>query len=168
MRAPPARGSVTIAGATAARATLVNGNFERTAEMCNGKPVYRKKGDPSTWLEAVNTRAGTWRWYVKPTSARGPDSSVCFGYGTCETLKDPHECDAWYVYDESDFVIEPDVICELEPGGEDTSTTDVMEVDDIDGTERDGDRGRDGGCDDQDGGGSRNENSDGDGRYSDY
>ena len=36
-------------------------------------------------------------------------------YGTIETLKDPQECDNWYVYDESDFVLEPYVTCVLEP-----------------------------------------------------
>lgn len=79
MNAPPLPGSITIAGTVKERSTFVNGNFELTTEMCNGKPVYQKKGDSGTWLEVVETTAGTWRWYVKPTSARGPDKSVCFG-----------------------------------------------------------------------------------------
>lgn len=133
MNAPPLPGSVTIAGATVDRSKFVNGNFELTDELCNDKPVYRKKGDSTTWLEAVKTNAGTWRWYVKPTSARGPDSSVCFGYGTCETLKDPHECESWYVYDDSKFVLETGVTCVLEPrtvmDGNSSSTALEMDID---------------------------------------
>lgn len=115
LNAPPLPGSITITGATVDRSKFVNGNFELTDEICNDKPVYRKRGDATTWLEAVSTTTGTWRWYVKPTSARGPDKSVCFGYGTCETLKDPHECDTWYVYDDSKFVVEETVTCVQEP-----------------------------------------------------
>lgn len=79
MSAPPLPGSITIAGSTFQRSNFVNGIFELTTEMCNGKPVYKKRGDGSVWLEVVKTAAGTWRWYVKPTSARGPENSVCYG-----------------------------------------------------------------------------------------
>ena len=85
--------------------------------------MYRKRGDATTWLEAVKTNTNTWRWYVKPTSARGPDSSVCFGYGNCPTLKDPHECDDWYVYDNVKFVLEPGVTCVTHPFQNDSSTS---------------------------------------------
>ena len=61
------------------RSDFVNGNFELTDETCNGMPVYQKKGEPDTWLEVVKTNAGSWRWYVKPTNARGAENSVCFG-----------------------------------------------------------------------------------------
>lgn len=120
MRSPPKPGSITIAGATAIRSNFVNGNFELTEAVSNGKPVYQKKGNSSTWLEVVKTSSGTWRWYVKPTSALGPDNSICFGYGTCDTLRDPHECDRWYVFGESEFVLESDATCDVEPLGLDT------------------------------------------------
>lgn len=71
--------SVVIKGSIEDRSKYVNGVFEPTDEVCNGLPVYQKMGDPDTWLEMVKTNAGTWRWYVKPTKERGPDSSICFG-----------------------------------------------------------------------------------------
>jgi tellurite resistance-related uncharacterized protein len=46
------------------RCKYVNGIFEPTDETCNDMPVYRKKGDPDTWLDMVKTNAGTWRWYA--------------------------------------------------------------------------------------------------------
>jgi hypothetical protein len=55
-------GSIIVKGATADRAKFLNGVFEPTDEVCNGMPVYQKKGDPGTWLEMVKTNAGCWRW----------------------------------------------------------------------------------------------------------
>ncbi len=61
---PPLPGSIEIKGATVDRCKYVNGIFEPTDETCNDMPVYRRKGDPDTWLEMVKTNAGTWRWYI--------------------------------------------------------------------------------------------------------
>ena len=58
---PPLAGSLVIQGATADRAKFLNGIFEPTSELCNGMPVYRKKGEPGIWLEMVKTASG-WRW----------------------------------------------------------------------------------------------------------
>ena len=76
----PARaGSIIVSGATVDRSKYVNGVFEPTDEVCNGMPVYQKKGEPDTWLEMVKCKSGGWRWYVKPTKERGADKSTCFG-----------------------------------------------------------------------------------------
>jgi hypothetical protein len=42
-------------------------------------PVYRKKNDPDTWVEAVKGVSG-YRWYLKPAANKGPNSSICFAY----------------------------------------------------------------------------------------
>lgn len=44
-----------------------------------------------------------------------PHALCCNSYGTCATLLDPHECSSWYVYDSSDFVLEPNATCIMEP-----------------------------------------------------
>lgn len=46
-------------------------------------------------------------------------------YGTCTTLKDPQECDSWYVYNETKFDIDRGVTCVLEPLSSDDTTTTV-------------------------------------------
>jgi hypothetical protein len=42
-------------------------------------PVYKKKNDPDSWIEAVKGASG-YRWYMKPSANKGPASSVCFAY----------------------------------------------------------------------------------------
>jgi hypothetical protein len=80
-------------------------------------PVYQKKGEPDTWLEMVKCKSGGWRWYIKPTKERGPDTSVCFGYGHHDDIVFPNNCTAanWSVYDGSKFVIESQVTCVSDP-----------------------------------------------------
>ena len=106
-------GSVIIEGATVDRAKYVNGIFEPTTELCNGMTVYQKKGEPETWLEVVKTNAGTWRWYIKPTKEKGPDKSVCFGYGQSQSKGFPQHCrpGEWCCYDGSKFVTESTITC---------------------------------------------------------
>ena len=111
-------GAINIIGAvggTGNRAELVNGTFELTDERCNGMPVYRKKGDHGTWLERVKVKAGGWRWYIKPTKEKGPDSSVCFGYGVSSEVVFPHECDVkkWHCYDGTTFTVEENIVTSL-------------------------------------------------------
>ena len=63
---PQRAGSFTIRGATGMRAERVNGTFDLTDEVCNGMPVYKKRGstDADTWMEMVKNdeAAGGWRW----------------------------------------------------------------------------------------------------------
>jgi hypothetical protein len=42
-------------------------------------PVFKKKNDPDTWIEAVRGPSGL-RWYLKPTANKSPTSSICFSY----------------------------------------------------------------------------------------
>ena len=75
----PLPSSFTITGATGKSSAQVKGTFEPTNEVQNSLPVYKKKGDTSLWIEAVKGASG-WRWYLKPTANKGPESSVCFAY----------------------------------------------------------------------------------------
>lgn len=78
---PPIPGSFTISGATGTREHRVNGTFEPTEEVQNGMPVYMKKGDDDTWIELVSVKSSAdYRWYIKPTKEKGPNSSVCYAY----------------------------------------------------------------------------------------
>ena len=111
-------GSVEIKGARGSRCNFVNGTFEPTDEISNGVPTYRKKGEPDTWLEMVKCKENkkqSWRWYVKPTTGKGPSSSVSFGYGVSDTIVLPQDCKKtkWHCYDDNNFVIESEITCDL-------------------------------------------------------
>ena len=125
-------GSITISGATVDRSDFVNGNFEPTSELCNGKTVYKKKGDEHTWLELVKSPDNLeWGWYIKPTSARGPGSALCYGYGMCfHEYNDPQECFSFHVYDGSKFTCEKDVICIMEKGQQGDDDDDKNDIND--------------------------------------
>ena len=102
-------GSFFIEGATGNRAARVNGVFDLTDEVCNGMPVYRKRNDRDTWMEMVKCNAGGWRWYIKPTKEKGPDSSICFAYCSSDDVILPHDADHgnWFVYMDSKFDNKP-------------------------------------------------------------
>ena len=42
---------VDIRGSTGENASLINGVYDPTDELCGGWPVYRKQGHPDIWLE---------------------------------------------------------------------------------------------------------------------
>lgn len=116
-------GAIRISGAVGGdggsdKARRLNGIFELSTDTCNGMPVYLKEGDPDTCLDMCKTSAGTWRWYVKPIQEKGPNSTVCFGYGISHDVVFPHECDAkkWFCHDGSGFSLEEDITAELLPG----------------------------------------------------
>lgn len=93
-------GTFSLHGATGKSEGRFNGRFEPSDEVQNGFPVYRKNGDPDTWLELVFGMSG-WRWYLKPANEKGPDSSVCFAYFQCDEkdVRLPSECTtAWSVH----------------------------------------------------------------------
>ena len=72
-----------------------------------------------------------WRWYIKPTSARGPESSLCYGYGMCfHEYNDPQECFSFHVYDGSKFTYEKDVICIMEKGQQGDDDDDKNDIND--------------------------------------
>jgi hypothetical protein len=43
--------AIDIRGAKGPNAVTINGVYEPIEEVCNGWPVYRKRGDPNKWLE---------------------------------------------------------------------------------------------------------------------
>lgn len=95
----PYPGSFRIEGATGKLPKRINGVFEPTSASQNGFPVYRKKGEGQTWVEMVYKPESGWRWYLKPTANKGPDSSICFAYFQCDEEKIllPQECASWYI-----------------------------------------------------------------------
>lgn len=89
-------------------------------------PMYQKQNDPDTWLSMCKTKAGSWRWYIKPAKEKGPESSVCFGYGVSNDIVFPQECDSncWHCYDGTAFVKEKGIVVALTLGS--TMTEDVL------------------------------------------
>jgi len=99
-------GTFRMSGSTGTSQSKVNGVFEPTNEFQNDFPVYRKKGDSDLWIELVYGGSG-WRWYLKPTANKGPDSSICFAYLQCDGIdvKLPHQCTSkWFVHTSGSFV----------------------------------------------------------------
>jgi hypothetical protein len=99
-------GTFRLAGATGKSEGRVNGVFEPSGEFQNNFPVYRKKGDTDTWIELVSGASG-WRWYLKPTANKGPESSICFAYLQLDGIdvKLPTESTAkWTVHTASGWV----------------------------------------------------------------
>ena len=105
-------GSFKISGATGKSQARVNGTFEPTIETQNGFPIYRKKGDEETWIEVVFKSVSGWRWYLKPTANKGPDSSICFAYAQCseDNVSLPAEEKEWHVHTVDGFVTQPLVL----------------------------------------------------------
>ena len=97
----PKPGSFMISGATGKSSAQVNGTFEPTDEVQNSLPVYKKKGsDGSLWVEAVKGSSG-WRWYLKLTVNKGPESAICFAYAdfSINNVGLPQDVKSgWFVY----------------------------------------------------------------------
>lgn len=66
---------VIITGATGPSATIVNGIYEPTEEMCCNATVYRKVGDRSMWMEY---NASLMSWQIKPNAWKG--ETLCYAY----------------------------------------------------------------------------------------
>ena len=60
--------AIDIRGAKGPNAVTINGVYDPTEEVCSGWPVYRKRGDPTKWLEFF---VPSNKWYIKATSDRG-------------------------------------------------------------------------------------------------
>lgn len=116
-----AAGSFRIDGATGKSCARINGTFEPTIQSQLGFPVYQKKGDDSTWIEIVYKVESGWRWYLKPTANRGPESSICFAYAQCDesNMLLPGDMTAWHVSTNDGFVIQSSVRISR-PGGPDS------------------------------------------------
>ena len=74
--------------------------------MSGGMPVYRKQGDPDTWL-MYNPNYKD--WYVQSTSLKGTNSG--WAYLTCDPpcLPENGTKRTWQVWDGSAFQLQADV-----------------------------------------------------------
>ena len=64
-----------------------------------------KSPDGTTWVEIVYKPESGWRWYLKPTANKGPDSSICFAYFQCTETNVllPQDCKSWHVNTDDGF-----------------------------------------------------------------
>ena len=103
----PVSGSVCIEGATGdyTASKKANGIFEPTDEMRDGLPVYRKKGDGTTWL--LFDRASV-KWYIQ--SPRDLTSAASRAFCKVDTICLPHDCPLgmWQIFGQS-FENQPSV-----------------------------------------------------------
>ena len=86
-----------ISGATGPKAASVNGVFEPTGEVYNGKVLFAKRGDADKWLRFV---ASTGKWTVSPTKDKDENSTNgwCFSAGPEKGHANPVCVTQWRVY----------------------------------------------------------------------
>jgi hypothetical protein len=99
--------TVEIGGATGPRAAGVNGVYERTDEVKNGKPVFAKKvAGGSEWV------IGLWEapdglWYVSPRADFDANKAEGWACTVCAGVAHPAvPGTAWQVYDGAKFNVQ--------------------------------------------------------------
>jgi hypothetical protein len=100
--------SVVIAGVTGTHAERVNGIYEPTVEVYNGKLLFQKRGMPDLWLRFD---ASNRFWIVSSTADK--DAKTNKGWCHCkdENLDDPKRAVAWKVFNGSSWPDEVGVKC---------------------------------------------------------
>jgi hypothetical protein len=108
--------TVEIGGATGPRATDVNGVYERTDEVKNGKPVFAKKvAAGAEWV------LGLWEgpdgdWYVSPRTSIDANEAAAWAHTVCAGVAHPAVPGAaWEVYDGAKFNMQEAVTVRTTP-----------------------------------------------------
>eukprot|EP00947_MAST-08B_sp_MAST-8B-sp1_P005599 g5599.t1 len=114
---------VTISGTTGPNAAAVNGDYLPTGDIYNGKPLFRKSGDPDKWLRYV-THDERNTWMVSPTADKEENKGAGWAYCNEKGLHDPADTgagwlrgiaatsrDGWDVWDGTQFQKEAAVAC---------------------------------------------------------
>ncbi len=87
--------SVVIGGATGTNAAKVNGIYEPTVEVYNGKLLFQKRGMKDHWL---NFDASTGFWIVSTTAGKDSKNGLrCWCHSTDRDLQDPKRAVAWKI-----------------------------------------------------------------------
>ena len=92
-------------GATGSNAANVNGVFEPTGDVQNGKALFVKRGDASKWLRFNPVGC----WLV--SSAADTSIGWCQSVGPDKAHDDPTSVTKWQVYSGSDWEDQADVSC---------------------------------------------------------
>ena len=96
------RSAVVLSGATGQYASAINGVFEPTGEENNGKPLYRKVGDPGWWLRCNPNGS----WMVSPKVDMEANNKTGMCHSAEIGLAHPTLATEWKVAKEGKFVAE--------------------------------------------------------------
>jgi hypothetical protein len=99
--------AVLFAGATGAKADLINGTYD-PVDVYNGKVLFQKRGDPATWLRWDRCRAN---WIVSSAADKDDNNSAGWCYCTDLALDDPRHAKTWRVHDGSAWSAQATVAC---------------------------------------------------------
>jgi hypothetical protein len=87
--------SVVIGGATGTNAAKVNGIYEPTVELYDGKLLFQKRGMKDHWL---HFDASTGFWIVSSTAGKDSKNNLrCWCHSTDRDLQDPKRAVAWKI-----------------------------------------------------------------------
>jgi hypothetical protein len=92
------KAAIMVAGVTGEKADKLNGWYETTVELQNGKPLFRKLKNPDAWLRFTTDDT----WMFSDTSDKDLNNPECWSSGWCvsvEAGKDlPTQVDMWKIY----------------------------------------------------------------------
>jgi hypothetical protein len=100
--------SVVIRGAAGKNASKVNGIYEPTSEVYNGKLLFKKRDMKDLWLRF---EASTSSWMVSSTADKDENNSVGWCHCNDEHLNDPKRALVWKVRKGSSFEEQVEVKC---------------------------------------------------------
>ncbi len=90
--------NVTVAGVEGRRADALNGLYEDTGDLYNGKPLFQKRNDPGGACEWLRNDKDN-QWLFSNTQDKDADSTTCLCH-SLEAGKDhPTHVDQWNIYE---------------------------------------------------------------------
>ena len=110
------RETVAIRGATGLPTYLIDGVYEPTEELHDGRAVYRKQ-DGQRWIEYHAVTAGGKKhvWMVKPTASRGKSEGYMRSTAACEAAVTVEQVPGWDVHDGSTWAAQASVSVQRVP-----------------------------------------------------
>jgi hypothetical protein len=88
---------VMVGGVVGKRSDALNGVYEATGDLCNGKPLFRKRNDPGgacVWLRFSTTD----RWCASDTENKDANNTRCSCYGLEKGKDHPSHVNNWNIY----------------------------------------------------------------------
>ena len=88
------RQDVMVAGVVGRKAGILNGVYEVTGELYNGKPLFRKQNDHDKWLLFLTTN----KWGIAVTASKDSNSGKCFCFSVEAGKDHPTQVGKWTIF----------------------------------------------------------------------
>jgi hypothetical protein len=89
---------VLIGGVVGKKANVLNGVYEPTRQLHNGKPLFQKQGDPDKWLRFDVKKL----WLFCATANKDANNSVSWCHSVETDIEHPTKVKNWTIYDRSE------------------------------------------------------------------